>query len=60
MSVTSAKHVCVAVAALLSLSSEEVDSLHTSADFIFFSVAATLLISHSHDSLIALICLCCL
>jgi len=60
VSVTSAKHACVAAAASSSLSSEEVDSLHTSADFILFSVAATLLTSHSHGLLIVLIHLCCL
>ncbi len=60
VSVTSAKHVCVAVAMLLSLSSEEVDSSHTSVSFISFSVTVTLLTSHSHDPLIALICFCCL
>ncbi len=59
-SVTSAKCVCVAAAASSSLSSEEVNSLHTSADFILFLVAVTLLTSHSHNSLIALICFCCL
>jgi len=60
MSVTSVKHACVVTAASLSLSSEEVDSLHTSADFISFSVAATSLIFHSCGSLIVLIHLCCL
>ena len=59
-SVTSAKCVYVAATASLSLSSEEVDSLHTSADFIFFFITATLLTPHSHDFSIALICLCCL
>ncbi len=60
VSVTSAKCACVASAASLSLLSEEVDSSHTSADFIFFSVTATLLTSCSYDSLIVLICFCCL
>jgi len=54
------KCACVAVTVSLSLSSEVVDSLHTSIDFILFSVTAILLISHSCDSLIALICFCCL
>ena len=54
------KCACVAATASLSLLSEVVDSLHTSADFIFFSVITTLLISYSCDSLIALICFCCL
>ena len=58
--VTSVKCACVVVTASLSLLFEEVNSLHTSVDFIFFSVAATLLISHSCDLLIALICFCCL
>ena len=60
VSVTSAKRACVVTAALLSLLSEVVDSLHTSAGFILFSVTATLLTPHSCGSLIALICFCCL
>ncbi len=58
--VTSVKHACVAATASSSLLSEEVDSSHTSTDFILFSVAATSLIFCSCDSLIVLICLCCL
>ncbi len=58
--VTSVKCACVAPAASSSLLSEVVDSLHTSADFIFFSVTVTSLIPHSCGFLIALICFCCL
>ena len=58
--VTSVKHVCIVTAVSLSLLSKEVNSLHTSADFISVSVAVTLLTPHSHNSLIALICFCCL
>ena len=60
VSVTLTKCAHVAAATLSSLSSEEVNSLHTSADSIFFSVIATLLTPHSCDSLIVLICFCCL
>ncbi len=59
-SVTSVKCACVVTAASLSLLSEEVDSSHTSADFILFSVTATLLTPHSCGLLIALIHFCCL
>ncbi len=54
------KCACVVTAASSSLSSEEVDSLHTSAGFIPFFITATLLTSCSCDSLIVLICFCCL
>ncbi len=60
VSVTSVKCACVVFAASSPLSSEVVDSSHTSLSFIFFLVAATLLTSCSHDSLIVLICFCCL
>ncbi len=60
VSVTSAKCACVAVTASSSLLSEEVDSSHTSADFILFLVAATSLTSCSCGFLIALIHFCCL
>ncbi len=59
MPVTLTKCACVAAAALLSLLSEVIDSLHTSADSILFSVIVTLLTPHSHDPLIVLICFCC-
>jgi len=60
VSVTLTKCACVVITASLPLSSEVIDSLHTSADLILFSVVATSLTSHSHDLLIALICFCCL
>jgi len=60
VSVTSVKHACVAVTVPSSLSSEVVNSSHTSVNLIFFSVAATLLTSCSCDLLIVLICFCCL
>ncbi len=60
MSVTLTKCACVVSAASSSLLSEVVNSSHTSADSILFFVTVTLLTSHSCDSLIVLICLCCL